>query len=171
MSASFDLGDDDCVLASIFQNIGAIFRLGLLDADFWISVTSSVKFRQAIVSLILAEKRKHVRTGVVKLIHEFVEAEDCLLNPPLTESEPEDTQTCSYRIAKYFSEVVIELIPEAASATETCHEFFTLAFHLVERNFTRQLNLVDSQALASQTSGLLLRCQSSEVSRPIPLLK
>ena len=157
---------EESALPLIIHTLAGILRLGLLDSKFWEGATASPVFNRIARGLVLFDRRKQVRSLVIKMIQEFADSEGELLD---ASSDQADLRgEAQHRIARYFWALGLEIMPEAVTVPNQCYEIFSLLHSLMRKVFTKHRHLVDLHALAVQTSELLTRHESTEASTKLP---
>lgn len=156
------MSDEEFSLSLIFHTFNAVLRLGLLDTKFWESVVHNSAFRNLAIDLILFDSREQVREQVVTSILDFAVKEESLLYATSGENDGHDEAL--HPISRYFWDVGLGVICEAAQMPDQCAECFSLLHGLMRGVFARRRHLVDFHDLAVRTSELLLSHESTEAS-------
>lgn len=160
--------EEESASSLIIHTLAVILQLGLLDFEFWECVAASQAFREVSRSLVLFDKRKQVRSLVIKMIQEFADSEEERLDmhPDQTDLRGE----AHHRIARYFWALGLDLMPETVKDPNQCYEIFSLLHSLMRKVFAKHGHLVDLHSLAVRTSELLMSHESTEVSTKLAVI-
>ncbi|RDA91503.1 hypothetical protein CP533_4564 [Ophiocordyceps camponoti-saundersi (nom. inval.)] len=159
---------DDEALPLISNTCSAILLVSKLDARFWIKVTQGDVFRDLLQKLVLLDPRRAVRLAATQLIEASIEAEGQAWQTE-TEEAPGTEAREPFALARYLWPIVSGLLAEAVRLPAQCEEFFGLLKMLLSRMSSALSGQMQLNALAGQTSNLLLQHTSTEdVSQQAP---
>jgi hypothetical protein len=162
-SSTANINKDDVGISLISNSFAAILRLGLLQTSFWKEISTDDAFHKVILELVLLDMRKSVRGIAVNLIEDAIDNEcQRAFNASTDHSHPDSAP--SYPIAGYFWNIIRSVLTQAVNVPAQCQELFRASHFLLIRVAKTMPEVLDLEKLLQQTSGLLLRHTSSEVS-------
>jgi ubiquitin carboxyl-terminal hydrolase 34 len=140
----------------IDRSIAAILRLCLVHDAFMEEIASLGSFTDLLKSLILLNPRSTVRSHVVEMIREAVEAEEGLV------PSESDAIVSSYPLTRFAWSTISSFLSETISVPSQCHEYFGGLEYLLYKAFQIMPSEVDMSAVAAQVCELLLNHDSTE---------
>ncbi|KAK5989046.1 Ubiquitin carboxyl-terminal hydrolase 34-like protein [Cladobotryum mycophilum] len=152
---------EESAVPLIASSLASVFRLGLLNAQFWVDVESNTSFSQLIGRLILTDHRKSLREICSGLVEETIETEIQTKSATMIGSA-ENGDLPSYTMTFYIWSSVSCLLEEAANLPYQCTEYFRLVELLLLRMSNVVPSEVDFHRIAARLSGLLLGHTSTE---------